>query len=382
MKKLYFILILAFLFKEANSQNTEVLGSVKLHSYNKVYKKVTAIGCPVTYTPLKEGQSQTTVTYETKYKNNKTDITITETYKPSTTVDLFADKEIIKYINMGDDNWANLYFEDKDKSVLHINFWLSSNKFLAAGTTVESFEPVYQCDGTPNFVSRGKKILTQGEYNTYYQVDAHSNEVNSDWFKNSEHFKVYNISNPSILEYYLVNKYDISNKYMLKLNNRESLSYKSSSLDLGALTIPFKYRFKYKKGDFNIKSDVSASFNIGAYAGYKLTKYHLINRADSYVHKSMFSLRVGPFINISAAALDSTNTTTGKTPFKKDEKQNIAVLSTGIGLMGDIRGLQVGIYGGWDFGMGPEGSNWNYHRKFWLGFGIGYKITDLFAKKD
>jgi len=40
----------------------------------------------------------------------------------------------------------------------------------------------------------------------------------------------------------------------------------------------------------------------------------------------------------------------------------------------------MGVFAGWDFGMGPDAGNWNYHKRFWLG--LGYKISDLFAPKE
>lgn len=100
------------------------------------------------------------------------------------------------------------------------------------------------------------------------------------------------------------------------------------------LTIPFKYRFGYKRGAV-VADDVSAGFNIGLYGGYKLTRYSVVNKAGTYLNKTSFSVRTGPFLSFSAATLDSVATTAGKTP-KTKEKINIAVLPTSPGLMLDF----------------------------------------------
>jgi hypothetical protein len=222
--------------------------------------------------------------------------------------------------------------------------------------------------------------LTEDTEYYLWRVDPGSPEINATWFRTSDHIVVYN-TNGSI-EYYLVNRYDRNAKYILELPNRGAISYNSISLDVGALVIPFKYRFGFNKNDIEIKDDIVANFNIGIYGGYKLSQYRIRNKSGTYVNENYSSWRIGPFLNLSAATLDSVSTTVGIEPLKKDAKQTIAVLSTGIAFMYNIKGAQAGVYAGWDFGMGSDAKNWNYNKRFWLGFGIGYKITDLFAPKD
>jgi hypothetical protein len=363
-------------------QTTEFPGKVDLGPTAHVYKVVTIPNCPQTYTPP-AGATPTTIKHETKLTNGKTEITI-ESVVNSAGVPIIvnANKELKIPFSPNSDGKASIYVDDKDKSILYVNYWLNKRNEVAPGTTIQECYPVYTCAGVPTMTLRVTRVLANSETFYYRRVEATPGnpELTTLWFLNSEQIRVLNPTGG--IAYYLVNRYDRGAKYILELQNREYIAYNSKSLHLGALTIPFKYRFGFKKNGIDIKDDVTASFNIGVYGGYKLTRYSIINKAGTYTNKTSFSFRVGPFINLSSAALDSVSTTVGKVPMKKDEKQNIAVLSTGVGIMGDIRGVQMGVYGGWDFGMGSEADNWNYHKRFWLGVGVGFKITDLFAQKE
>ncbi len=374
---------LTFVSSSISAQTTEFQGTVTLRQLAHVFKVVTVPNSPHTYLPL-AGTTGTTITYETKLTNNKTDIVIKDVINPVGAGPFTINANLVRKIPMSpySNGKANLYIEDKDKSVLYVNYWLNDINTVAAGITIEKWQPVYGPAGAPVMTKdpTATRILISPEKFYLMRVNPGSPEIATTWFANSEQIRVLNAAGG--IDYYLVNRYDRNAKYILELQNREHIAYSSKSLDLGALTIPFKYRFGFKKDNLEVEDDVTASFNIGAYGGYKLTKYSIINKAGTYTNRTFLSLRAGPFINLSTATLDSVSTTVGKVPKKKDDKQNIAVLSTGLGLMFDIKGLQMGIYGGWDFGVGSEATNWNYHKRFWLGYGIGYKITDLFAKKD
>jgi hypothetical protein len=399
------------------AQTTELSGVIKLGPKAHAYKLITKPNCPQVVKIPPDSPTKkvtTTIKYVTKLTNDKTEITVESiVIGAKDSVKVNANKPLRIPLSPDSQGKANFYVDDKDKSVLYINYFLNSKKILNKGTVIEVLSPEYGCATPVVPVMTSRKKLTLRDDSTVFlrrvniPVAAkntfrnklaskfHKNtippnlDVNTTWFANSEQIKVFKADGTTV-DYYLVNRYDRNAKYVLELQNREHISYKHNSLDFGALTIPFKYRFGYKRGNIetkdskndNVKDDVVSSFNIGLYGGYKLSKYSIINKAGTYVNRNFFSLRVGPFINLSAVTLDTLNTFAGESPLGKDVKLNIAVLSSGVGLMGDVKGVQVGVYGGWDFGMGSEARNWNYNKRFWLGFGVGYKITDLFAKKD
>jgi hypothetical protein len=278
------------------------------------------------------------------------------------------------------DGKANLFLDEKDKSVLYVNYWISKRQTVPAGTIIREVTITVNCAGVPNPpVIVVHPASTQPQYFYYQPVPNPSPLTGTTWFALSSRLEILNAA--GAVQYYLVNRYDRDAKYVLELDNREFIGYKSASLDFAALTIPFKFRKGFTENGKKVDADVSASFNIGVYGGYKLTHYRIINKGGTYIQRSSAALRVGPFLNFSAISIDSISTTVGKVPKTKDQKSTIGVLSTGFGVMGDLKGVQLGVYVGWDFGMGSEAVNWNYHKRFWWGIGVGYKITDLFAQK-
>lgn len=377
--KYLFILPHFFLSFTCLAQTVEFQGNVKLNYNHKVYKVVTVPNCPTQYTA--PAGTETTITYETKFTNNKTEIKVESIVDGAAPIVLNANKIVKVEIFPNAGGNANFYLDEKDKSVLYVNYWLNAVQKVSASTRIQHFNVEINCDGNSKMVPRGNvEILPEDREYSLWRVSPGSNDINTTWFRTSDHIAVY--KSDTTVDYYLVNRFDRNAKYILDLPNRGTILYNSKSLDLGALTIPFKYRFGFKRNDIEIKDDVVATFNIGVYAGYKLTQYRLRNKSGTYVNETFSSLRIGPFISLSTAALDSVTSTVGTEPLKKDEKQNIAVLSTGLGLMYDIKGVQFGIFGGWDVGMGSDAINWNYNKRFWMGFGIGYRLTDLFAKKE
>ncbi len=381
MKKItYFATTLLFLCTfQVFSQTTEFQGTVNLGPLAKVYKIISVPNCPQSYSP--PAGTTTTVTQERKYTNGKIEIKVESTNSPvGTPLSINANQELKVPIFPNSEGSANFFLDDQDKSVLRVNYFLNPTNTVSSGTTIREYDPVFSCTGVVTMNLRATRILTADEDFVFERISPGSPETATTWFAISQRIEVLNAAGG--IDYYLVNHFDRNGKYILELQNREHIPFSYPSLDFGALTIPFKYRLGFSKNGISIPDDVTGSINIGVYAGYKLTGYSLINKAGTYTNRTLFSLRVGPFLNLSSTTLDSVSTTVGKVPLKKDVRQNIAVLSTGIALMGDFKGVQIGIYYGWDFGMGSEAENWNYHKQKWLGFGLGYKLTDLFAKKD
>lgn len=367
------------------AQTTEFPGYFKLGPNAPVVKIVTVPGCPQPYTS--PAGAAGTVTDVSSLSSGGNPITLESTISsPASSVNINADKKLEIKWYPGSNGDANLYVEEKDKTVLYVNYGLNPKHTIPKGSDIEEFEVTFDCTGNPasTAVAGSRKTLGSDLEVRLYKVDPSTTkgaaETTAEWFKNSNCIKVYDAGG-NVIRYY-VNRYDQDGKYKLKLKNREYIPYNHKSLDLGALVIPFKYRFGYKKDSIEVKDDVVAGINIGAYAGYKITRSSLRNRKNTYTPTSIASLRIGAFLNLSSTTLDSITTTAGPEPMKGKSSQNIAVLSGGLGLMVDVRGLQVGVYGGWDFGLGGVARSWNYHGRRWLGFGLGVKLTDLFSKKD
>ncbi|WP_221392112.1 hypothetical protein [Dyadobacter sp. NIV53] len=204
--------------------------------------------------------------------------------------------------------------------------------------------------------------------------------ANDEWVKNSERVEVLKANGSP--DYYIVDRYNQDSKYIMKLEVREFVSYSYPSFGISAITIPIKVRPEFSKGEVVVPGEAVAALNIGAFGSYRLTKKHIKNDLGTYKAIDKASLQAGPFLSTSVVSLDNKNTTVGDKPLDSTSTRTLAAISAGLGITGNFKGLQIGFFGGWDFGIGKQTKNWNQQGKVWWGFGIGYKITDFFAQKS
>lgn len=146
-------------------------------------------------------------------------------------------------------------------------------------------------------------------------------------------------------EYYNDKIYSISradfDRYALKNEKKEPLS-------VGILTLPFKAR-PQEKFSFDTEFNFNSTLNIA------LDK------------KAFWNIQLGA--GIGSVGLNKSNSLL-------EEPQDIAVLTTLVGIMIEYERVQVGLYTGFDFINNQANYSWDSHGKLWLGFGIGY---DLFS---
>ena len=273
---------------------------------------------------------------------------------------------------------ANLSVDEKDKSILRVNYWLNDAWKLDSNLKVKIRSRELNC--SKQYIEKDTTYrLTKDTSVTLWKTCI--KDTAKSWFKNSDLIiEVFNITETDKVEYYLVNKYDNKADYSIKLDNREFIAYHKRSIEFGPLTIPFKLRFGYTKNNIAIKQEFSADLNLGVYAGYKLGKYRVRYEGTSLKDLSNVSVSVGGFLNLSSISLDSASTSVGKVPFAKDDKATIGIISPGIGLMVSVYNVQLGAFLGWDVGFGKDAKNWNFNNKPWLGFGLAYNLTGFWKK--
>ena len=174
------------------------------------------------------------------------------------------------------------------------------------------------------------------------------------------------------VNYWLGDKYDRNGKYYLKLKNREYASFWFNCVEGGALTIPFKYRPKFTKNNVDISDQFTADLNIGAYLGYSFGKIKYMYRKNEDKEPSKWLVSIGPFLSVSRVEIDSLTSLSATKPLKV--KQEIATVSPGIGLMASIYNFRFGVFLGNDLAIGQTAQKWDYHNRWWWGFGLGYNI--------
>jgi hypothetical protein len=373
MKNIKFVILFMVLYSSNNliAQTYETMSKVYIPSNAKIIKTVKVKNCDEV---IKAGNI---VKKEETKTNGTSTFTITKIDTLTNNKAYPFEKTITK--EMTDfDGFANLSTDEKDKSILHVNYWLNGLNKLKSNDKVRIRTRELNCNKSYSEKDTSYRLAKD---TTVRLWKTPITDTTKDWFQNSNLiYEVYNKMDSSKIEYYLVNKYDNNADYSIKLDNRDFISYHKRSIEFGPLTIPFKLRFGYSKNNIAIKQEFSADLNLGVYAGYKLGKYRVRYEGTSLKDLSNVSVSVGGFLNLSSISLDSASTSVGKVPFTKDEKATIGIISPGIGLMVSVYNVQLGAFLGWDVGFGKDAKNWNFNNKPWLGFGLAYNLTGFWKK--
>lgn len=314
----------------------------------------------------------------TKQKDGKTfTISKNDTLKKDSLYS-FDKEQIVKLVDFS--GWVNIKEDEKDKSKLHLNPWLSNEHKVDSATIISVTNRTIDCSGKHTCITK-KDTLKKDFY--YRLTKIKKNDfvsINSDWFKKSSTLVEVQNSIGGV-EYYLVSKFDQDAEYYLELENRDFISLKKRSVVFGPVTIPFKYRSSHKKNGVNIESEFVADFNAGLFLGKNWGRYRVRYENKELKKLSDISCTIGPFLSLSTATLDTLSTTSSKTPFIKGQTKTIALISPGVGIMLSVYSFNFGIFGGLDVGFGSSANNWNYNNQPWLGFGIAYNVTSGFWKK-
>jgi hypothetical protein len=383
MKKLIITLTLLAITQACVAQFYRAKYRVKIPESKDVYR-VDKIKCAEKI----DSGSIIKVEYQ-KTEGSKTyTITKLDTLKAAIDTLKFTDK---KETNIGNHpGWANVVPDEKDKSKLYINYWLSVGIYLDSGARITTYKREKDCisKGYSDWKSIEEKTLSEREvffmqaYTDSTGITDHVTEmiiVNGDNYKKKRCIpltgkKSIAIQNSTL---FLINKYDNDTDYIIKLKNREYISWPTRSFDFGPLVIPFKYRPSLND---SIKSDFQGDINLGVFAGHTWGCYRYRYEGKEYKELSDIRFSLGGFLSLGSVQLDSANTSLSPLTFTEGRTQNVPVWSTGIGAMMTIYNFQVGGFVGWDFATSSSASDWNYNKKRWYGIGISYALKDSFLK--
>ena len=287
--------------------------------------------------------------------------------------------------------WASLKVDETKKSVLHINYYLNGFHRVPAHTRIRIIENTITCDKQVISVLTESTLATEQEYNLTmigWKKDIRKNnkenfsDTLSTWFKTAP--KVIVVFNKKHkIDYILVDKFDRTGDYTLNLENRDYISYWNTSYDIGAVNVPFIFRKGYtSSGGIKVDDDFSPNvLTLGIYGGPTVGKYRMRLEGDELKELSRVRGTIGPFVSVRSMTIDSGATSAAITPLEKDRKVNMGVLSVGGAITGVFYNIQVGFFVGVDYGFGEHSGKWNFNKKPWFGFGIGYALSS-FWKKD
>ncbi|PNW28929.1 hypothetical protein [Formosa algae] len=157
------------------------------------------------------------------------------------------------------------------------------------------------------------------------------------------------------------------NIFYYKLKNRQSLKLHYRQWSLNALAVPLKLRF----GD---ETEISTGANLGALIGHTWGYTNFVHRTKidnkTYDQKLTFGMFLGT--EKLEFSYEIPNEVDGEDPTKEEVKTGF--LSIGTGLLYSYEKFTMGAVFGYDIGLGKNVDEWDYNKKPWLGFTLGYSL--------
>ena len=174
--------------------------------------------------------------------------------------------------------------------------------------------------------------------------------------------------------------FDSNADYYIKLKNRQTARFWFNTWEIGALTVPFKYRPSFTRNGVKVEEQFNADLNVGLYTGFTFGQVFYSYRKREDTKPTEWKISVGPFLSVSTLKIDANNTTSADVPLT--DERTIATLSPGLGLMASIRDFRFGFFVGADYAFGDTAKKWNYNKKTWYGFGLGYNLGLIWGKAE
>ncbi|HXR85287.1 MAG TPA: hypothetical protein VN722_13320 [Hanamia sp.] len=135
------------------------------------------------------------------------------------------------------------------------------------------------------------------------------------------------------------------------------------SFILSGLTAPFKFR---PNVGTQLNSVVNGDINLGSFIGFRFAKG--VN----------LGISVGGHFGLSSISLNASN----NTGITGNSTETIQGFTYGYGVVIEVKKqFQIGILGGFDYGLGNLAKTYLYQNKNWFSFSLNYKFFD-FGKKD
>ncbi|WP_300025027.1 hypothetical protein [uncultured Maribacter sp.] len=177
--------------------------------------------------------------------------------------------------------------------------------------------------------------------------------------------------------------------YKLKDGQTAGLYFKE--LTLSTFTMPLKIRFggksKVTKRGINeqtmrtiiidtlnnIDATFSSGFNVALFFGQSFGKTNLNHRNKIGNRITTHKHTIGGFIGTSAQTLTTSNT--DGTLMEDDFKdRTIGLLSIGGGYIYSRNKFGIGVFAGWDLGIGELANIWDYNGRPYFGIGLGIDV--------
>lgn len=148
-------------------------------------------------------------------------------------------------------------------------------------------------------------------------------------------------------------------------------------LEAGVSTIPIRYYWSFEKNQREVESQINYTANLNFTLGYRFV---FNDKQISSTKRKHFSISTPVFLGLSGTRLDISNTFAAQEPILESEA-GIAI-SYGLGLGINFNRWSFGLYYGKDRLIGDNAERWNFNKRPWLGFGLGFKLANLKFPSD
>lgn len=261
---------------------------------------------------------------------------------------------------------GQLHITETQKTIKEVTHTIKTDSIVTSDTTlVITSKEKYS---TPAYIKPGS-----------YRANLHpSNDtlyINF-WLDVKNNVSYYDANKPEITEFLFLP----TETYFITLQNRQSVRFTGKNWEVAALTIPFRLHFGYSNSIDTVAASLNTDVNISAFFGRRITRRNYRYESHRGILENKFSFSHGLTLGLSSTNIDSTNTI-GLSPKNDIEEITVPIFTLGYGLMMNISDFNLGVFGGYDFGIGKNAAKWNFHQRPWFGFGFGYKLA-LFTKME
>lgn len=158
-----------------------------------------------------------------------------------------------------------------------------------------------------------------------------------------------------------------------KLKNRQVIRLWYDEFSVSALVVPIKLR----SGKGNLDEEISTAINGNVLLGYSFGKTSFFYRDKVGNKSNTWKITVGIIGGASSVVLNKSNTTLSGNPITDGSEITKGLVSVGGGVAFSFNKINFGVFRGVDYAKGDQASRWNYNKKPWWGFAVGYSLLSL-----
>jgi hypothetical protein len=161
-------------------------------------------------------------------------------------------------------------------------------------------------------------------------------------------------------------------EYGIKFRNRESAVFPSRGLQIRALVLPLKLRHAYQSDTVHVRTRAEASISGNFFLGHRWgSEKYFYERGAARNPYTRFHITPGIFLGASIVSVggETSRAATVRLP----DSYPLGALSGGGGVLVGWRNISLGVFRGWDYGLGNSAKYWDFNQRPYWAFGITFE---------